>query len=359
MTDEDSVSTPGRGSCTLPGFSASDRFTEGLSLKEFRYYKAHSEARILLRQILDQSGQYYGRQLQLMDIILSKRKTVTVSIGAIVKAAIVAILFILIALVFHTVIPSLIPGWYFIDWRWFFRPAVMEMLSGGNPYTIGGFYGPPWILLLLSPFALLSESLGGALIAIIALCSFGFVAFKMRAGPWILALFIFSPHVLKIAINGNVDWMVALGFLMPPQIGLFFVSAKPQLGFPVAIFWLYESWRKGGITDLLKTSAPVSIAFLVSFALYGLWPLRFSIVAGEDWNIAPWPFLIPFGIILLVYALRHNQKRLAVLSAPFLTPYMVIFSLPVAMLGILPSQEWMLIAIAGLWLLEIVTGYPF
>ncbi len=132
-------------------------------------------------------------------------------------------------------------------WIEIYRPATLRILSGRNPYDGINFFNPPWALIPLIPIAILPEKLGNAILGTITLFSFGYTAFKLGAKPLTIFFFLTSPITLYNLIQVNVDWLIPWGLLLPPQIGLFFILIKPQLGAFLALYWFYDSWKKGGI----------------------------------------------------------------------------------------------------------------
>jgi hypothetical protein len=242
------------------------------------------------------------------------------------------------------------------DWLKSFRPAITELFSGGNPYFAHGFLGPPWVLLPLAPLALLPPDIGLVVVAAINLFAFGYVAHRLGAKPLVIATLLVTPQVLWGSHMGNIDWMVALGLVMPPRVGLFFVLAKPQIGAPIALFWLVEAFRRGGLPAALKTFAPVSIALLASFSLYGLWPLQATGVLDVPWNISLFPYALPVGIALLAASICNRRLNLAIFSSPFFSPYLAVYSLPVAVLGLLPAQLSTTVALISLWGIWLLRG---
>ena len=243
------------------------------------------------------------------------------------------------------------------DWETILRPAAFAIVKGQSPY-IDGFYNPPWSLLPLLPLLPLPPKIGSVILSVINLLTFGFVAFRLGAKPLALALIVFSPPVLYGVLDPNFDWLVALGLILPPQIGLFFISVKPHLGVILALYWLVLSWKEGGFRRVLKVFAPVTLAFLFSLILYGLWPLRSSELSTARWNASFWPASIPAGIVLAVAALRNLNKRLAILASPFLSPYVGAYSLSIPVLGLLPSQIETIAAVLGLWVFQFLWSGP-
>lgn len=173
---------------------------------------------------------------------------------------------------------------------------------------------------------------------------------EIGAKPLTVILIMTTPNFLFYGLSfANIDWMVVLGLIMPPQIGLFLVLAKPQIGMGVAFYWAYEAYQKGGGKTVLRTFTPVTLALLISILLYGLWPFR-----PQNWaaNTSLWPESIPIGLALLTASFRNRQKGLALVSSPFLSPYVGVQSWSVAVLGLLPRQIETIIV--GMWVVNLI-----
>ncbi|NMB55475.1 MAG: hypothetical protein GYA15_12305 [Leptolinea sp.] len=129
-------------------------------------------------------------------------------------------------------------------WQSIFRPAALEILHFRNPYTVEKFFNPPWALLPIIPFAVLPERLGNALWAATSIATLGFV-FKKLGASWLLTLaFLLLPFTLYNMVQVNIDWIVALGFLLSPRWALFLILLKPQIGGLLAIYWGIEAWKR-------------------------------------------------------------------------------------------------------------------
>lgn len=259
-----------------------------------------------------------------------------------------AALIVVIAVVLVAVVAVTMPA--SIDWRTAFRPAAREMLSSGNPYHVEGFFNPPWTVLPMIPFALLPERVGSAAMLVLGLAGFAYGAHRLGASPLVLGAFLLSPPVLHSLLNGNIDWLPIVGFVLPPQIGLFFVLTKPQMGSAVAVYWLVEAWRRGGLKEAARVFWPVSAALVLSFVLYGLWPLRSGQEIELWWNASLWPLSIPVGLTLLVAALRRRRIEYAMGAAPCLSPYVLLHAWSGALAAVLKHKVEALAAIAGLWI---------
>lgn len=243
-----------------------------------------------------------------------------------------------------------------IDWRLTFRPAALAVWAGQSPYTIDIFGLAPWGIVPFLPFALLPESLGRAGLFVLSLGAFGWAAYRLGAKPLALGAFLLSPPVLNDLLNTNANWLVLLGFTLPPQIGLFFVAVKPQVGAGVAVFWLVEAWRKGGWREVLRVFGPLAIALGLSFLFFGFWPMRslYVFTSSQTWNASLWPASLPVGLALLVTAVRLRQIRYAFGAAPCLSPYVLLHAWSGALLALAPAQMELLAAVAGLWVVVII-----
>jgi hypothetical protein len=214
-----------------------------------------------------------------------------------------------------------------VDWKGAFRMACLELLNGKSPYQVIGFFNPPWVLLPLLPLAFLSPALGSAVMFVLNFFVYLFVMMKLKTNVWLIIPFIIFSGMLINSINGNIDGLVALGFVLPPQIGLFFISAKPQIGMAVAVFWLIEAWLEGGVKKVFDVFLPLAIAVIISFLLFGFWILNgLKGTANNPWNTSIWPNGIPIGFIFLGLAVWKREIKFAIAASPFFTPYLSIHS---------------------------------
>lgn len=236
-----------------------------------------------------------------------------------------------------------------------FRSAAHSMIKGNSPY-IEGFFNPPWALLPVIPLLIFPDKIAdGILVTLNALCIFA-VAYKLGARGLLLLVILFSPCVIVEMWSANNTGIVLLGIIMPPQAGLFFLLIKPQIGLPIAVFWLVESWRSGKVKDVIRVFSPVTIAFFISFLLYGLWPLKVTLPTNAYWNMSVWPAGIPIGLVLLITSFRNRDIRYSMLAAPFLTPYLAFHGYTIALIGLLPSITNTAVGFFGMWLFMIFNG---
>lgn len=242
------------------------------------------------------------------------------------------------------------------DWNDAFRPAAQELIRGRNPYAVSKFFMPPWILILLLPFALLPAKAGYVLLVFSSVTCFLYIAKRSKAPLWLMVLFIFTPPVIFDLWAGNINAFAMLGFLLPPQLGLFLVTLKPQIGIGICIYWLFEAWRKGRFREVFRVFFPVSISILLSVLIYGPWIFNSLGLLDSDinWNTSLWPMSIPFGLILMAAALRKKNPRYAYAASPFLSPYLAGYSWVVVIYAVLPLPLESVAAIVGFWLAIII-----
>lgn len=241
-----------------------------------------------------------------------------------------------------------------IDWSTAFRPATLTLLSGHSPYDNPLMIHAPWGMIPLIPFALFPESVGRVMLVFCGLASYAYVAHQLGAKPVAIAFLLISPPVLHVLLNGNLDWLAALGFIAPPQIGLFFISVKPQMGIAVAPFWLIQAWQLGGWKQVFKTFAPFTIVLLLSFLLFGFWPAGLTRTANYSWNASLWPMSIPVGLALFVTSIRKLKIEYAMAASPCLSPYVLFHSWVGVILAIVSSTAETIAAVAGLWILVLI-----
>lgn len=236
------------------------------------------------------------------------------------------------------------------DWLNCFKPAVMQFISGQNPYANGAcYYNAPWLLIPFIPLAFLSDIPSTLVIWIVAVLSVVIVAQKLGASHLTIAVLLLSPALGYELFVTNLNWLIAIGLILPPQIGLFLLLSKPQLGIVVALFWLVESWRTDGIRKAIKLFTPVAIAFLVSLIIYGLWPLHAMGLQDAHWNVSMFPESIGIGLLLTYHALKSRKIGFAILASPFFAPYVGFHSWVFCLLGLVASPVETLLAVIGLW----------
>jgi hypothetical protein len=238
-----------------------------------------------------------------------------------------------------------------IDWHETFYPALYKVVNGGNPYSVPTFRNAPWTILLLLPFALFSKDVGGILFFMASLAGYAWVAYRLRARPIAFVAFLISPPVFYGLRMLNVDVLVLIGFVLPAPIGLFFVLIKPQMGVAMALYWLAEAWRDGGVKSVLRTFSPVGISLVLSFIIFGNWIAgRQSDLLVSFWNASLWPWSLPIGLVLVALSIRDQRSDFSMAASPFLSPYLAYHSWASVLVGLLKYDFQLVIAVIGMWI---------
>lgn len=232
-----------------------------------------------------------------------------------------------------------------VDWKGCIRPDTLKLLSGSSPYTQGCGLNPPWTYLLLAPIALLPPALGAAVMFVFTYVIYALALRALGAKPLMILAYIFCPLVLFNAQNGNIDFLPVLGMILPPWLGLFFLAIKPQIGAGLALFWIVEAWR-----STARLIAPVTVAYFLSFVVFGLYPLRLVHMLEDPFNASIFPFGLLFGVPLLVYALVKRQKLISIAATPLLAPYINVHSYAVLLFAFIPYEAPFCLAVALSWL---------
>lgn len=240
---------------------------------------------------------------------------------------------------------------YAIDWSMYFRPAAHALLNGQSPYDVPGFFNPPWALFPLLPLALLPEPLGRALLFGLSTISLMIIVRRFGANLWSTVAFMLSLPVMFGLYNGNIDWLAMLGFIMPPPIGMLFVTIKPQIGMAVVIFWLFEAWQQNRWWGVTKTILPTIVVVLISFLVWGFWPLEMLNARADNdaFNTLVWPWSIPLGIFLLIQGLRKHSMPTVIPASLCLSPYAMFHSWAAALLAFSRHPKIMVTVSIATW----------
>lgn len=253
------------------------------------------------------------------------------------------------------------PEEYYVDWVFAFRPAVWELLSGQTPYTIPGVYNPPWTFVILIPLVLFPPKFGAILLTFITFFSLFFIALRLGRNIFLALSFILIPQLaFKTISNPNIDFLAAFGFILPPQIGLFFLAIKPQIGIAVAIFWLFDAWRLGRWKEVIRVFTPVTIALIISYLIFGPYPLKAIHLIDHEkiWYSYPlWPYTIPVGLTVLLLAIKRKEVNLSITASPFFSPYVASYSYPIALLGLVDYKIYYFTAYAGFLMIYIIERF--
>jgi hypothetical protein len=248
------------------------------------------------------------------------------------------------------------------DWGIFFR-ASGDLL---NPYSEVGFVNPPWVTLILAPFHLFPFRLAQALNAGTNFAIFYAILFRRNAGLYAQFLVFTSIPFLLLLVNGGIEWIPALGFLIGGAPGVLLVAAKPQTGI---LGMLPEFTDRKAI---IQKGTFLLISGSLSFLIWPSWPMKLYINIrfmsenhiGLFNSVAPFPYLIPLGIFLLYYLLwkkPKNSNLLGIAATLCLIPYYTMHSLTLFITYLsehhrLATIVWIILWIVALFKWAIRTG---
>ena len=277
------------------------------------------------------------------------------------KILIVACSLILTLAVCHTFVVNIgIPA----DWTTY-RLASRALVEGRSPYDLDNdyqFYNPPWALLPLIPFAYLSYPYDS--IGILVLGLVGVVGFCYWVGiPGKNALvWLTTPPIIGGVIVGQIDWMVLFGFTSqcPDSLAYFFLLIKPQVGLGVAIYRFIESCRTRGVLRALYDAFPAVGCLVLSFFIYGFWPLNCVAMAEREstmWYTTLWPQALVAGIPLLYLALSKRNMRYAMVAAPCLSNHVLPSSWMGALLALEHKPKLLAVVSISMWAVMILHAF--
>jgi hypothetical protein len=126
-----------------------------------------------------------------------------------------------------------------------------------------------------------------------------------------------------------------LGILLPPTWGLFVLVIKPQVGFGVILYHLYQTWKNESFWKVVRVFAPVTIAYFISVMFFPVWIDRMLENPSSSWNRSLFPYAIPVGLFLMWLALRRKNPYFALAASAFLTPYLTFYSYTAVQIALL------------------------
>jgi len=218
------------------------------------------------------------------------------------------------------------------DQAWVFLNRPYDIL---NPYDTLGFVNMPWAKLFLLPLAPLPFSVGvlAQLVIYFVVLALVFDRFSrpnMTTFWKVIGLLsaLLSPLALDTAVELNIDWIVAIGLLVPPAYSAPFLLVKPQN----AIGYLASfDWR-----TLVRWILIALITLCLSFVIWGGWIVDWY----TSWDFRPVAYLVNvapstiigripayvIGAILLFIAMRRKDAVAGVWGGMFFLPYIASYS---------------------------------
>jgi len=238
------------------------------------------------------------------------------------------------------------------DWKMYYRPATLALVSGESPYDVKGFPAPPWSLIPLIPFALLPEKIGGVLYFVFALAVTTFILFKLKAKPITILIFLSSSPVIGSLTWGNIDWMPLLSLILPMPFALIAAVTKPQIGIGFVIYSFFITLKTKGLKEVVKVFAPLTLITLLSFWMFGFWISRIASILDVRWqhNVSFWPNGLFIAFWLLYKSVQKENSGMGMASSPFISPYVTPFTWVAVLPALLQQPLELLIVSIGLWM---------
>jgi hypothetical protein len=243
------------------------------------------------------------------------------------------------------------------DWRSNFKPSALNLLKGN--LNNDDVFNPVWGIALLIPFALIPDPYSNMVMSLVEIACFVYVGRKLKIKPLTLLMIMTLPQTMMMFCNGNLEWLVLLGFIMPIEYGSFLLVLKPQIGIGVILYKFFENIREKKYLKTVLKFAPVSIAMIL-FGAYYLFTKNttgdYKYVINARWNVAAWPYGLVIGVVLLYYSVKNKKENIARLSSGFFAPYISSASLSVLLLGAEIREDVMLLIYITMWLIAIFIG---
>lgn len=201
-------------------------------------------------------------------------------------------------------------GWHdglILDWYTVYYPS----LQTADPFTVWGYFNPPWLAWMLAPLGVLSAVDSHVLWIVLILLLTVRCVYELGGGSLAVVLTIISPGFLVTIMQGQVDIFVLLGSLLGSWL---LILVKPQVaGLAIA----YDVIAERRIDWL-------AVAFTAVCGVVWFFFMARPESAGlhTQVNITPYPWGIPVGLALFWLSIRRRDKWLAALATFFFAPYM-------------------------------------
>lgn len=207
-----------------------------------------------------------------------------------------------------------------VDWQ-----HTFAKINWRNPWVDPSFTNPPWAVLLL-PHLAIPLVWSNAVNLLLNMSLLGMLVIRLNGGLLGLLLLFTSPVFLDLARVNNLEWMIALGLLLPAPLGTVLLAVKPHLAMGATLIWA----RRHG---MLVIFTPLVFVLLLSFLVWGYWLPRSAGLPDDAaaWNLSAWPVGIPVGLWLLWRAWQEDDEYLAAVATPLMMPYVAVYSVSVSL----------------------------
>lgn len=217
------------------------------------------------------------------------------------------------------------------DWTVAFRPSALNWLD--PYYRLDVVFNPPWVFPLLYGFAIFPNRVGGSLLMGVAIASF---YWYLNDGIKTVILVGSAPAMVMVAL-GQLDFLLLIGLMLPPWLGLPFMVLKPQ----ATLLCIPKRLNQRSITSM-------AIVMLVSVMIWGVWWVTvINQQPNPKLNMSMLPYSLPLAGLILGYCYHRQSYPDSLLCAASLcvAPYFMIQSLTLMLALILKKTDNWLICI--------------
>jgi hypothetical protein len=218
--------------------------------------------------------------------------------------------------------------------------AAVQLIRGENPYPIATRYPLPAVLLAV-PFTAIP--LAPARLIFDVLVGWGFVYALWRYRGTFASLAVLSGAYLFAMLNGQTTPLMLAASLVP-ALG-FLLAVKPNAS---AALWIARPSRIAVLG--------VSAFLLLSLLVLPSWPLDWWTALQQDNTDLVPPVLRPFGLVLLLAALRWRSPEGRLLLAiafipqnalPYELVLLALIPANLVEMGIYVAGSWIAVAVAA------------
>ncbi|HLY25799.1 MAG TPA: hypothetical protein VKQ72_05630 [Aggregatilineales bacterium] len=211
-----------------------------------------------------------------------------------------------------------------------FTHGVQAAWNGQSPYSVQGYFSPPWSIIFLTP--VYRQPIETWLALDVAI--FATMMLDLGTPPGLLLLF--TPAFITLLASSNAEWLMigpGLWLLYRARSGWLrgvawlLLTCKPQ---SVIVLLVFDGWAAIKIRDW-KAFLVAGIVSLISLAIYPQFMRQIQIPL--DWSIS---VLARYGLVGAVIAtvfiifVRRNRlddyKTLGIQLSPVWTPYILQYS---------------------------------
>ena len=212
------------------------------------------------------------------------------------------------------------------DQRTTFTQAVHHLQ---NPYALAWPY-VPWTAALMAPFGLLPLPLAVLAQMVVYFALLAAVVYRFEGGLGALLVVLTSAIAFDTALEINLEWIVALGLVLPREWSGPLLVVKPQAALGYWFGFQWREWWRGGLVML----AVLALALI-------LWPGWIDGMIGAvrantlgDWgsrinlalsSLMPRPLAWLIGAGLAGLALYRRDVVIGVFAWQFFVPYSTFY----------------------------------